>query len=186
MTPSRESPPGLDLERLAGWLSTATGEPAGGPGAALSARLIAGGRSNLTYEASAGTRTWIVRRPPLGHVLATAHDMAREYRVLTALRGTAVPVPATYALCTDDTVVGAPFYVMEHVAGTPYRHRAELEALGPQRTRAICARMVDVLAALHRIEPDAVGLRDFGRPEGFLDRQVARCRYGVPATCCMT
>jgi aminoglycoside phosphotransferase (APT) family kinase protein len=176
----QESPPGLDLDHLADWLPAAGVRPA--VGAQLAARLVAGGRSNLTYEISDGTRSWILRRPPLGHVLATAHDMAREYRVLSALRGTAVPVPATYALCTDETVIGAPFYVMQLVAGTPYRQRAELEALGPARTRAISASMVDVLATLHRIEPGSVGLADFGRPDGFLARQVARWHKQLQAS----
>src|SRR5690606_11797032 len=109
------------------------GAAAGGRGS-LTARLIPGGRSNLTYEVSDGAHTWILQRPPLGHVLATAHDMAREYRVITALRGTDVPVPATYARCPDDTVIGAPFYVMERVAGPPYRDADALRALGPART----------------------------------------------------
>jgi aminoglycoside phosphotransferase (APT) family kinase protein len=166
------SPPGLDLDRLAGWLPAAIP----GAGTSLSARLIPGGRSNLTYEVSDGAHSWILRRPPLGHVLATAHDMAREYRVMTALRDTDVPVPATYAVCADDTVIGAPFYVMERMVGTPYRQADELVALGPERTRAISTRLVEVLATLHRVEPGSVGLADFGRPEGFLARQVGRWR----------
>jgi aminoglycoside phosphotransferase (APT) family kinase protein len=100
--------------------------------------------------------------------------MAREYRVLTALRGTDVPVPTTYALCRDETVVGAQFYVMERIVGTPYRDADALAALGPERTRAISTRMVDVLATLHDVDPNSVGLADFGRPDGFLARQVAR------------
>lgn len=171
-------PPGLDLDRLAAWLPSAVP----GAGTDLTARLIEGGRSNLTYELSDGAHTWILRRPPLGHVLATAHDMAREYRVLTALRGTAVPVPETYALCSDASVLGAPFYVMQRVRGTPYRHAAQLVALGPERTRTISTRMIDVLATLHRIEPASVGLADFGRPEGFLARQVARWRKQLDAS----
>lgn len=160
----------MDLERLADWF------PAAVPGAGRLrwARLIAGGKSNLTYEVSDGAASWVVRRPPLGHVLATAHDMAREYRVMSALAGTGVPVPATYALCADATVLGAPFYVMQKVVGTPYRYAAELAPLGADRARVISARLVDTLAALHRVDPAAVGLGDFGRPEGFLARQVRR------------
>ncbi|MDN5858773.1 MAG: phosphotransferase family protein, partial [Pseudonocardia sp.] len=106
--------PGLDLDRFASWFDRACpGERTG----ALTGSVIAGGRSNLTYAISDGTRRWVVRRPPLGHVLATAHDMAREYRVITALQPTDVPVPATYGLCEDAEVIGAPFYVMEHVDG---------------------------------------------------------------------
>ena len=171
-------PPGLELARLGEWLPAAIP----GAGAELTARLVPGGRSNLTYEVSDSVNTWILRRPPLGHVLATAHDMAREYRVMTALRSTAVPVPTTYALCHDEAVIGAPFYIMERVAGTPYRHASQLSALGPERTRSISTRLVDVLAALHRIEPDSVGLADFGRPEGFLARQVARWRKQLDAS----
>ncbi|GAA1892181.1 phosphotransferase family protein [Lapillicoccus jejuensis] len=164
-------PPGLDLTALRRWLDDAAPGLLDGP---LTAQVVAGGKSNLTYRVTDGTTRVVVRRPPLGHVLATAHDMGREHRVMTALAPTPVPVPRTYAQCTDDSVVGAPFYVMEHVDGTPYRTREELEALGPERTRAISERMVDTLADLHLVDPDEVGLRDFGRPEGFLARQVRR------------
>src|ERR1700760_2125995 len=110
--------PGLDLDRFAAWFDGSSPGETTGP---LHGRLIAGGRSNLTYEVSDGTRSWVVRRPPLGHVLATAHDMGREFRVISALRDPAVPVPLSYALCTDPDVTGAPFYVMSKVAGTAYR-----------------------------------------------------------------
>ncbi|MBK1787933.1 phosphotransferase family protein [Prauserella cavernicola] len=163
--------PGLDLTRLADWMPTAL---PGIAGEQLSARLIAGGRSNLTYEIGDGDRRWVLRRPPLGHVPAHAHDMGREYRVMSALAGTGVPVPATYALCTDDSVLGVPFYVMEKVEGTPYRTAAELTPLGPDRVRTISLRLVDTLVALHEVDPAEVGLADFGRAEGFLDRQVRR------------
>ncbi|MCP2279659.1 phosphotransferase family protein [Nocardia amikacinitolerans] len=169
--------PGLDLDRLSTWLHGQV--PVAG---ALRGTVIAGGKSNLTYEVTDGVTRWIVRRPPLGHVLATAHDMAREYRVMAALRDTDVPVPAMYALCQDDTVVGAPFYVMERVEGTPYRTAAELAELGPERTQAISTRLVDTLAALHAVDPAAVGLADFGRPEGFLARQVNRWKKQLDAS----
>jgi aminoglycoside phosphotransferase (APT) family kinase protein len=163
--------PGLDLDRLGAWLANAVP----GAGSSLTADLIAGGKSNLTYRVSDGTSSWIVRRPPLGHVLATAHDMSREFRVMDALQPTAVPVPRTYALCTDESVVGAPFYVMELVEGVPYRTSGELNALGdPQRVETIAIRFIDTLAALHAVDPSSVGLGDFGRTEGFLGRQVER------------
>ena len=166
-----EETPGLDTERLADWLE---GRVAlSGP---LTASVIAGGKSNLTYEVGDGTRTYVVRRPPLGHVLATAHDMTREHRVMSALTDTAVPVPRTYALCEDDEVLGAPFYVMEKVEGVPYRQAEELSPLGEERTRRISEGLVDTLAALHEVDPATVGLDDFGRPEGFLERQVRRWR----------
>jgi aminoglycoside phosphotransferase (APT) family kinase protein len=148
----------------------------------LQGRLIAGGRSNLTYEVSDGTRSWVVRRPPLGHVLATAHDMAREYRVITALPDTSVPVPLSYALCTDPDVLGAPFYVMSAVNGVAYRTADQLSAVGPARARAIAERMVGTLALLHAVVPAEVGLADFGRPEGFLARQVRRWKKQLDAS----
>ncbi|MFJ1750491.1 phosphotransferase family protein [Streptomyces sp. NPDC088116] len=164
-------PPGLDPERLRGHLDRARPGLVGGP---LDARLIEGGRSNLTYTVTDGTGRWVVRRPPLGHVLATAHDMKREYRVIEALHPTAVPVPEPLLLCDDESVLGAPFYVMEYVAGTPYRTAEQLAPLGPERTRSAVLALVDTLVDLHAVDPDAVGLGDFGRPEGFLDRQLRR------------
>ncbi|MEV0431705.1 phosphotransferase family protein [Nocardia sp. NPDC050413] len=175
---TRADLPGLDLGRLSTWLRGQL--PEAGP--ALSGSLIAGGKSNLTYAVTDGTSRWIVRRPPLGHVLATAHDMAREYRVMAALQHTDVPVPTMYALCQDDTVLGAPFYVMEYVEGTPYRTAAELRELGPERTRAISTDLIDTLAVLHAVDPAAVGLADFGRPEGFLERQVRRWKKQLDAS----
>ncbi|SFO55714.1 Predicted kinase, aminoglycoside phosphotransferase (APT) family [Actinomadura madurae] len=173
-----EAPPGLDLERLARWLSDTLPSADGG----LTATLIAGGKSNLTYVVADGDREWIVRRPPMGHVLPTAHDMAREYRVMSALKDTPVPVPRTYALCQDDSVIGAPFYVMERCAGTPYRRAVELAEHGRERTRTIATQLVDILAALHQVEPGEVGLDDFGKPAGFLTRQVHRWKKQLDAS----
>ena len=173
-----EAPPGLDLEALGAWFAAEVPDSGG----RLQATLIAGGKSNLTYVVTDGAQQWVVRRPPLGHVLATAHDMAREYRVMSALWDTGVPVPRTYALCTDPGVLGADFYVMQRCAGTPYRRAAELVPLGRQRTCAISERLVDTLAALHAVDPASVGLGDFGRPEGFLARQVARWKKQLDAS----
>ena len=170
--------PGLDVDRLARWWREAVG-PLDSP---LSGHLLTGGKSNLTYEVTDGMTHWVVRRPPLGHVLATAHDMAREYRVMSALWGTDVPVPATRALCNDDSVIGAPFYVMERVQGTPYRFASELEPLGKERTTRIAERLIDTLAAVHAVEPGSVGLADFGRPDGYLARQVARWQKQMAAS----
>ncbi len=171
--------PGLDLTRFAAWFESACPGELGGP---LTGRLIAGGRSNLTYQVSDEKRSWVVRRPPLGHVLATAHDMTREYRVMTALRDTGVPVPLTYALCADPAVLGAPFYVMSQVDGTPYRRADQLETLGPARTRIIAEHLVATLAELHAVSPAEVGLADFGRPAGFLARQVRRWKKQLDAS----
>ncbi|MGN9795225.1 phosphotransferase family protein [Streptomyces sp. NPDC054847] len=164
-------PPGLDPEQLRGHLDRERPGLVGGP---LSARLIQGGRSNLTYAVTDGTNRWVVRRPPLGHVLATAHDMKREHRVISALAPTAVPVPQPVLLCEDESVIGSPFYVMEFVDGTPYRTAEQLAPLGAERTRDAVLALVDTLVELHAVDPAAVGLGDFGRPEGFLDRQLRR------------
>ncbi|MFE0173973.1 phosphotransferase family protein [Streptomyces sp. NPDC059002] len=168
---SADHPPGLGLETLRGHLDRERPGLVGGP---LTARLIEGGRSNLTYAVTDGASRWVVRRPPLGHVLATAHDMKREHRVISALHPTDVPVPAPLLLCEDDAVIGAPFYVMEFVDGTPYRTAEQLAPLGPERTRAAVLGLVDTLVDLHAVDPAAVGLGDFGRPDGFLDRQLRR------------
>ncbi|GHJ38649.1 phosphotransferase family protein [Streptomyces sp. TS71-3] len=167
----RDHPPGLDLDRLRELLDRERPGLVTGP---LTARLIEGGRSNLTYDVGDGSSRWVVRRPPLGHVLATAHDMRREHRVISALRPTSVPVPGTVLLCEDESVLGAPFYVMQHMPGTPYRTDQQLAPLGPERTRSVVLNLVDTLVDLHSVDPEAVGLGDFGRPEGFLDRQLRR------------
>ncbi|MGP3948914.1 phosphotransferase family protein [Streptomyces sp. 7N604] len=168
---SNDHPPGLDLEQLRGHLDRERPGLVRGP---LSAELIEGGRSNLTYTVTDGTSRWVVRRPPLGHVLATAHDMRREHRVISGLHATAVPVPEPLLLCEDESVIGSPFYVMKFVDGTPYRSAEQLSALGPERTRGVILGLVDTLVELHAVEPEAAGLGDFGRPEGFLDRQLRR------------
>ncbi|MFD8204450.1 phosphotransferase family protein [Streptomyces sp. NPDC059701] len=168
---SPDHPPGLDLDRLRALLDRERPGLVTGP---LSGRLIEGGRSNLTYAVSDGASRWVVRRPPLGHVLATAHDMRREHRVISALHPTDVPVPRPVLLCEDEEVLGAPFYVMEFVDGVPYRTAEQLTPLGPERTRAAVLNLVDTLVGLHAVDPVEVGLADFGRPEGFLDRQLRR------------
>ncbi|MEU8956825.1 phosphotransferase family protein [Streptomyces sp. NPDC048518] len=168
---SADHPPGLDLDQVRGHLDRERPGLVGGP---LTARLIEGGRSNLTYAVTDGASRWVVRRPPLGHVLATAHDMRREHRVIEALHPTDVPVPAPVLLCEDESVIGSPFYVMEFVDGTPYRTADELAPLGPERTRDAVLGLVDTLVDLHAVDPAAVGLGDFGRPDGFLDRQLRR------------
>lgn len=161
----------LDLLRLREFLAANLRGPVG---AELAARRLVGGRSNLTYAVTDGQHRWVVRRPPPGQVLATAHDMGREYRVMTALAGSAVPVPRTLARCDDAAVVGAPFYVMEHVPGVAMRDVAELERLGPAMVRGLIDRLVDILVDLHAVDPDAVGLADFGRPQGYNERQLRR------------
>ncbi|MFU8854596.1 phosphotransferase family protein [Micromonospora sp. SL1-18] len=170
-TPAGPAPRGLELDRLAAYLATHRPELAAGP---LSARLIAGGKSNLTYLLRCGGREVVLRRPPLGHVLATAHDMAREHRVISALAPTEVPVPRALLLCPDDDVIGAPFYLMEKVDGVVYRSRSQTDPLTDGQRRDLAMAMMDTLAALHTVDPATVGLADFGRPEGYLARQVRR------------
>ncbi|WP_448627908.1 phosphotransferase family protein [Geodermatophilus sp. URMC 64] len=145
----------------------------------VSIDLIAAGMSNLTYTVTpAGApidEAVILRRPPTGAVLATAHDMEREYKVITALGPTAVPVPRTLHLCTDTSVLGAPFYVMERVAGVHVVTEIPAGyADAPEQRRAIGEGLVDVLADLHGVDYHEVGLGEFGRPEGFMARQVRR------------
>jgi aminoglycoside phosphotransferase (APT) family kinase protein len=163
--------PGLDLAAFHRWYDDVR---PGDLGADLTGSLVSGGKSNLTYVVGDGTTERVVRRPPLGHVQATAHDMGREYTAMSALAGSDVPVPATYAHCADESVLGAPFYVMEKVEGRAYRTAAELEPVGAAGVDRLAGAMVEVLGRLHAVVPDDVGLGDFGRPAGFLERQVRR------------
>jgi len=142
----------------------------------LSFELIAGGHSNLTYKVDdAAGGTWVLRRPPLGQVLATAHDMGREHRIISALGPTPVPVPPAVGYCDDDTVNGAPFYVMGFVEGHIVRDAGTAtSALGPDDRRAAGESLIDVLAAIHAVEPDEVGLGDLGRRAGYIERQLKR------------
>lgn len=164
-------PPGLDLAALRRYLDDVRPGLVDGP---LTADLIAGGRSNLTYAVGDGRTSLVLRRPPLGHVLATAHDMTREHRVLGALADGPVPVPRPLLLCEDTAVLGAPFYVMERVDGRVLRDADDVAALPPDRLAALADHLVDVLADLHLLDVDTVGLADFGRPDGYLERQVRR------------
>jgi aminoglycoside phosphotransferase (APT) family kinase protein len=167
------NPPGIPSPaRLAGWLDD---HIPGGPVELTDIQLIAGGRSNLTYRlAVSGNRLLVLRRPPLGHVLPTAHDMSREYRVLSALAGTQVPVAPLVAACTDDEVIGAPFYVMEYVPGIVLRTRADTKALTEPQAADLSRCLADMLAAIHGVDVAAVGLGDLGRGAGYLRRQLDR------------
>jgi aminoglycoside phosphotransferase (APT) family kinase protein len=165
------TPDGLDLDALRSWFAAHVAEAGNTP---LSASLIAGGRSNLTYRVTDGAHHWVVRRPPLGHVVETAHDMGREYRVMSALQASDVPVPVTRAFCDDLTVVGAPFYVMDEVEGRVVRSTTELADFDPADALAVSRDLIDVLARLHATDYHAAGLGEFGRPDGFLARNVAR------------
>ena len=137
--------------------------------------LIGDGRSNITYRVDGGDRTWVLRRPPLGYVLPTAHDMAREFRVLEGLADTAVPVPRPIALCEDEAVNERPFYVMEYRPGTVLDGTGSWDVVAtPEKRRRMSEALVDGLVALHAVDCEAVGLGNFGRPQGYLERQVRR------------
>jgi len=137
--------------------------------------LIAGGRSNLTFLVTgADGRRFVLRRPPVGLVLATAHDMAREHRLINAMGATNVPVPACLGLCTDEAVNGADFYVMAYVEGVVLDSPERAEPLTLPVRRAISENLVDVLADLHAVDVDEVGLGNLAKREGYIERQVKR------------
>jgi aminoglycoside phosphotransferase (APT) family kinase protein len=167
-----DSPPGVDLDRLHPWfVAHVEGASSERP---LRASLLKGGSSNLTYVVADGEREWVLRRQPLGHVLPTAHDMVREHRVQAALAGTAVPVARMFAVCEDPEVNGGPFYVMERMRGRVLTSGEHTAAFTDEQVRAASTALVEVLARLHAVDPAAVGLDDFGRPDGYLERQVRR------------
>ncbi len=169
--PAHSGPPGLDLTRLADYLREGCPGLLRGP---LSAELMAGGKSNLTYRVDDGSQSIVLRRPPLGHVLPTAHDMAREYRVIAALHPTGFPVPRPIHLCPDPAPLGASFYLMSYVDGSVLRDAADVDHLSRDAARRTGELLVDTLVELHATDPDKVGLADFGRPAGYLARQVRR------------
>ncbi|MGI5467139.1 phosphotransferase family protein [Streptomyces sp. CA-132043] len=139
----------------------------------LHAELVQGGRSNLTYRLTDGQGSWILRRPPLGGLTPSAHDMAREYRVVSALADSGVPVARAVAL-GDAQVMGTPFALVEYVDGVVIRTEEQLESWSDASVTDCAFALVDALARLHAVEPASVGLDGFGRPEGYLARQVAR------------
>jgi aminoglycoside phosphotransferase (APT) family kinase protein len=171
-TSAIEAPEGIDREGVEAWF-TANIAGARPP---LRFERISGGRSNLTYAvADAGGRRWALRRPPLGKRLASAHDMGREHRIISALQSTEVPVPPVAGFCEDESVNDAPFYVMEFVEGPILRTRQETEAtFDEEARRAIGERVVDTLVAIHAVDPDAVGLGELGRKEDYVARQLHR------------
>ncbi|TPX05263.1 phosphotransferase family protein, partial [Schumannella luteola] len=143
----------------------------------LRATLLTGGLSNLTYRIDGAARPLVLRRPPLGHVLSTAHDMGREFRVQSALHGTRVPVPQPYLLAPDphgDAGVGAEFYLMEYIDGEILDSTAKNARWAAHELHEVSIALVRTLARLHAVDPESVGLGDFGRAEGFLARQLRR------------
>jgi aminoglycoside phosphotransferase (APT) family kinase protein len=163
---------GIDAGRVSEWLV----DHVGGVRAPFRFDLIAGGRSNLTFSVvDAAGRRLVLRRPPLGHVLESAHDVGREHRIIAALWPTDVPVAEALGFCADPAVNGAPFYVMSFVEGPIVRDLEVGRAVfTEEQRRAAGESLVDVLAALHAVDPDAVGLGDLGRKEGYIERQLRR------------
>ncbi len=165
------SPEGLDLDALDRHLRSVGVARAG----ELRAELISGGRSNLTFLVFDDASKWVLRRPPLHGLTPSAHDMAREYTVVAALQDTPVPVARAVTMLNDDSVLGAPFQMVENVPGRVVRYDDELEKLGDKVVISNCVdALITVLADLHAVDPAAVGLDDFGKPTGYLERQVRR------------
>jgi aminoglycoside phosphotransferase (APT) family kinase protein len=169
---SAPAPDGIDRAGIEAWFAEAV------PVIELPLNFdrIAGGHSNLTYRVTdAGGRSWALRRPPLGKRLGSAHDMAREHKVVSALGSTAVPVPPVVGLCEDESVNGAPFYAMEFVEGPILRGLAEAAVFPDEGDRReIGERVADTLVAIHAVDPDAAGLGDLGRKEDYVSRQLRR------------
>lgn len=162
---------GIDAPSLDGWIP----QHVDGVTGPFSYELIAGGHSNLTYLVTPTDGPKLVlRRPPLGNVLATAHDMGREHRILSGVVQTDVPVPAPLAMCEDVEVNGAPFYVMAHVDGLVLHDEATAQMVPVEQRAGLGQHVVDVLATLHAVEPDDVGLGELGKREDYLGRQIRR------------
>lgn len=149
----------------------ANGTETAGP---LTATLITGGRSNLTFRLDDGARAWVLRMPPRSGRTPSAHDVGREFRVTRALQGTPVPVAEAVVFCTDETVVGGPFAVAAFVSGASIQTEDDLLALDEPTRTAVMTELVRTLAALHRVDHVAAGLADFGRPDGYAQRQLRR------------
>lgn len=164
--------PGADAATVGAWLADQLGDPAWRD---ATLRPIGGGRSNLTYRVDSPAGAVVLRRPPVGEVAATAHDMGREQRVISALASTDVPVPRVLAMSSGGPPVDAACFVMELVDGVvPLDELPPGWATTDADRRRVSDALVDVLVALHGVDPDAVGLGDFGRPDGYLARQVRR------------
>ncbi|HEX8805025.1 MAG TPA: phosphotransferase family protein, partial [Acidimicrobiales bacterium] len=170
-TDAAEIPEGIDGPSVTAWFEAHAASVA----PPLTFERIAGGQSNLTYKVTdTAGGAWVLRRPPLGHVLATAHDMGREHRVMSALAPTDVPVPPMVGLCTDESVNGVPFYVMGFVDGLVVRGQDVAAGMSVQQRARAGEDVADVLARIHAVDPDAVGLGDLGRKEGYIERQLRR------------
>ena len=162
---------GINEEKVTAWLC----DQIEGLAPPLQFTLIAGGHSNLTYRfVDRNRRAYVLRRPPLGHVLESAHDMSREHRIVSALQGSAVPVAPTFGLCEDKEINGAPFYIMGFVDGLVLHDAQAAAGLAAEQRQSIGEHVIDVLCELHRIDPEDVGLGQLGRKEAYLERQLKR------------
>ncbi len=171
LNPATADPPGLRVAEVTQWCE-ATVPGCVGP---LAFTLVAGGRSNLTYRVDdAAGNSFVLRRPPLGHLLPSAHDMAREYRIISALGSTIVPVATTYGICSDEAVTDRPFYAMDFVDGLVLRNVDDAQLLTIQARTTASESIVDVLANLHDLNVDQVGLGELGKREGYIERQLKR------------
>ncbi|HTO08830.1 MAG TPA: phosphotransferase [Myxococcota bacterium] len=159
----------FDRARLEAWMR----EHVDGFRGALEVEQFKGGQSNPTYRVAAGGTRYVVRRKPPGQLLPSAHAVDREYRVLSALQGSGVPVPRTHALCTDDSVIGTWFYVMECVEGRVF-WEPHLPDQSKRERFAIYDSLCEVLARLHALDPERLGLEDYGRPGNYFTRQISR------------
>ncbi|MBT3247331.1 MAG: phosphotransferase family protein [Actinobacteria bacterium] len=164
---------GINAANLQKWFDPKVG----GLDGPLTFTPVTGGHSNLTYRvADSSGRQWVLRRPPLGHVLATAHDMGREHRIISALSDSGVPVPGIIGLCQDTEVNDAPFYVMDFVPGVILRLRDEAEEYSVEARQKMGHSLIETLARIHSVDVDTVGLGDLARRDGYIERQLKRWR----------
>lgn len=169
-TPTASSLSPAELEAVADRMNAAGADLAG----PLDARLIAGGRSNLTYRLDDGASAWVMRMPPRSGRTPSAHDVAREFRVTSALAASGVPVARPVVLCEDESVIGLPFVVAAFVAGRTVQSRRDLDELDDATLGLTTRRLLEALAGLHSVDHVAVGLERFGHPDGYAQRQVRR------------
>lgn len=169
----------FDIGRLQAFME----EEVAGFSGTLKVREFRGGQSNPTYSLTAGGTHYVMRRKPPGVLVPSAHAVDREYKVITALAGTNVPVPRTYAMCTDESVTGTWFYIMDHADGRILWDN-DLPGMEPIERSAIYESMIDILGRLHRVDHVAVGLADFGKPSDYVARQLKRFlgQYALPET----
>ena len=170
---SPTDPPGLTLDSLLQWMSlNISGVDAS---AKLQTTLLAGGRSNISYKLTdASGSNWVLRRPPLGHIMPSAHDMGREFRVLSGLNSVSFPTPKAQGYCDDEAIIGSKFMLMDFVDGRVIESAETAMTLSDVQASEISQNLVDTLANLHCVDPSAAGLDQLGRPEGYLQRQVKR------------